>query len=149
MKLLVAIDGSRASEHALAYASEIADAMHGSITVLHAVDPDVYEVGGTDPISTLSDAEQRLVIESLEDAEDRGNTLIDEAVEFAAERGHDAESVLRHGTPVAEIADYADENDFDAIYVGHRGLSKRTEHVLGSVAKGLVARATVPVTVVR
>jgi nucleotide-binding universal stress UspA family protein len=149
MKLLVAVDGSNASDNALAYASDVADAMNGSITVLHAVDPDVYDEGGAEPISTLSDAEQRLVIESLEDAEDRGWALIDDAAEFAAEHGHDVERVLLHGTPVAEIAEYAEEHEFDAIYVGHRGLSERTERLLGSVAKGLVARATVPVTVVR
>jgi hypothetical protein len=37
----------------------------------------------------------------------------------------------------------------DAIFVGHRGLSEEREAVVGSVAKEVLSKATVPVTVVR
>jgi len=37
----------------------------------------------------------------------------------------------------------------DPIYLGHRGRLERVKRVLGSVAKMIVERATVPVTVVR
>ena len=81
MKFLVAVDGSDEAENALAYASEIAEAVGASVTAVHAVDPAVYEQGGSEPISTLSDADQRLIIESIEDAEDRAIEIIEDAAE--------------------------------------------------------------------
>ncbi|MFA9517867.1 universal stress protein [Halopenitus sp. H-Gu1] len=149
MKLLVAVDGSQEADDALAYATDIADATEGTITVVHTVDPDVYEQGGSQPISGLSDADQRLLLESVEDAEDRGLNVLDDATTLAEELGHDVETELLYGDPVTVITDYAEETDFDTIFVGHRGRSERTDRMLGSVAKALVERATVPVTVVR
>lgn len=145
MKFLVAVDGSEEAENALAYAAEIADAVGGSITVVYAVDPAVYEQGGSDPISTLSDADQRLIIESIEDTERRALDIIEEATEI----GEDVDGELIYGDPDTAIADYAESEGFDAIYVGHRGRSERTESMIGSVAKAVVERATIPVTVVR
>jgi hypothetical protein len=52
---------------------------------LVAVDPAVYDEGGTEPLSTLSDAEQCLVIESIEDAEDRGQSILEETAALAEE----------------------------------------------------------------
>jgi nucleotide-binding universal stress UspA family protein len=149
MELLVAVDGSETADEALAYATDIADATAGSITVAHAVDPEVYDRGGSESVSGLSDAEQRLLLDSIEDAEDRGLDVLDEAAAFADELGHDVETELLYGEPVAEIADHAEAEGFDAIVVGHRGRSEHVDRLLGSVAKGLVERATVPVTVVR
>lgn len=149
MKLLVAVDGSQESKHALEYATDIADATGGSITAVHAVDPDVYEEGGSEPISGLSDADQRLLIRSVADAEERGLDILDDAARMAEAFGVELATELLYGDPVREITDYAEEAGFDTIYVGHRGRSERTDLMIGSVAKTLVERATVPVTVVR
>lgn len=149
MKLLVAVDGSNEADDALAYATDIADAMDGSIFVVYAVDPDVYEERRSEPITTLSDADQRLVLESVESAESRGMVVLDDAESFAADLGHDVQTELLYGDPVTEVTDYAEQADFDTIFVGHHGRSERTEKMLGSVAKAIVERATVPVTVVR
>ncbi len=43
MDLLVAVDGSQEAESALAYATDIADAMDGSITAVHDVDPTEFD----------------------------------------------------------------------------------------------------------
>lgn len=147
MDLLVAVDGSEESMEALAYATDIADAMNGSITAVYAVDPTVFDEGGVEPISSFSDADQRLILESIEDTEQRGLDVLEDAVSLADELGHEIEGELVYGDPVEEIADYAEE--FDAVFVGHHGRSERTELMLGSVAKQLVERAPVPVTVVR
>lgn len=149
MKLLVAVDGSSEAEDALAYATDIADATGGSITVAYAVDPAVYDLGGSQPVSSLSDAEQRLVIEDIEDAEERGLDVLEDAAELASDLGQDVETELLHGDPVVAITDYAEDAEFDTIYVGHRGRSERTERMLGSVAEGIVERTTLTVTVVR
>ncbi|QFU83113.1 universal stress protein [Natronorubrum aibiense] len=149
MKILVAVDGSEASKNALTHAIDIADAMDGSITVVHAADPTVHDEGGSEPSLSLWDADQRLILESVEDVEQRGLELLDDASAFADELGHDVAVELLYGNPIAEITDYAEDEGFDAIFVGHRGRSERAGLMLGSVAKSLVERATIPVTVVR
>lgn len=149
MSHLVAFDGSEEAENALARALSDAASFDSSVTVVYAVEPSVYEESGSGPISTFADADERLFVESLDDAEQRGLDVLDSAATFAEERGRDIETELIYGAPVPAITDYAESEAFETIYVGHRGLSKRTESLLGSVAKGLVERATVPVTVVR
>ncbi|SFC52355.1 Nucleotide-binding universal stress protein, UspA family [Halobiforma haloterrestris] len=149
MRFLVAVDGSEESENALAYAADVADAMDGSITVVHAADPTVRDEGGDEPNVSLWDADRRLTLESVADVEQRGLDLLEDAADFAAELDQDVDVELLYGDPVTEISDYADEKGFDAIFVGHRGRSERTDAMVGSVAKSIVERATIPVTVVR
>lgn len=149
MKLLVGMDGSDEAERALARAITIADATDGSITIAHAVDPGAYDAGGTEPIETAADADDRLIVESTEAAEDRGLDVLDDAAAFAADRGHDVETELLYGDPATVLTEYAANQGFDAIYVGHRGLSERAEALLGSVANTIVEQSSVPVTVVR
>ena len=149
MRLLVATDGSSPAENALAYATDIGEATDGAITAVYAVNPAVYERRGSEPASGLGDADERFIIESVERAEERGLEILEDAVDFCADRGHDVETELLYGDPVTQIADYAEANGFETIVVGHRGRSEHEAAMVGSVAKSLVERAAVPVTVVR
>lgn len=148
MDLLVAVDGSDESDRALRYAMTVAEATDGTIAVVHAIEPDVYDAGGGEP-NSFADREDRLIIEGLDDAERQGRTIVDEAVEAAATAGHEASGELRYGHPATTIVEYAEEGGFDTIYVGNRGRSERVAGLLGSVARDVIERATVPVTVVR
>jgi len=149
MKFLVATDGSDVSDEALTYAIDLAEAVDGSVTVVHVANPNVYAEGGDEPIETAADADGRLVAESVEAAGQRGQELLDEAVELASEQGFGVEATLLYGDPVREITDFAEETGADTIVLGHRGRSDRVGPLVGSTAKSVVERATVPVTVVR
>lgn len=149
MKFLVAVDGSDEADSALAYATDIADAMDASVTAVHVVNPDVYQTGGSDAITSFADATDQFIVGSVEDAEERGQRILDEATALARELGHEIETALLYGSPVEAVTDYAEDEGVDAIYVGHRGRTERAELMVGSVAKTIVERATVPVTVVR
>lgn len=149
MNILVGLDQSTESERALEYALDIAEAMDGSITAVHVIDPTVLEIFESEPITTFSDAEGRLITESIEEAEIRANKLLDKAVDRASDRSVELEPLLLYGDPIHLLTEYGDEPDVDAIVVGHQGMSPRVEHLVGSVAKGVVEWATVPVTVVR
>jgi nucleotide-binding universal stress UspA family protein len=148
MKLLVAVDGSEESNRALAYATNIANATDGSITLVHAVEPGIYDTGGKEPVSD-SDRRNRLIIDSFDDAEKQGQAILEEAIEFAAERGQTVSGELLYGQPARTITDFAEKGEFETLYVGHRGRSDRTIEFLGSVARDVVEHTTVPVTVVR
>ena len=147
MRYLVAVDGSEQSDAALEHAIAMADG-EDDIAVAHAVDPDVYSTGGTAPFSDLDDANERLLIETVEDAERRGEDILEDAVALAAEYDVEVTTELLYGDPLEVIHDHAVREGYDHIVVGHRGLSERAEAVAGSVAKGIVARTTIPVTVV-
>lgn len=149
MKFLVALDGSDESDTALEYAIDMADAMNASLIGVHSVDPVLSNLGGMEPIATISDADERLVLESIEDAETRGLKILEEAERRAENAGTSLESDLTYGDPAEEIPTFANEVGADAIVVGHRGRSQRASEMLGSVAKRIVERASVPVTVVR
>lgn len=149
MRFVVAVDGSEAGDRALDHAVEMTLAVDGDLTVVHAVDPDVYDTGGPDPEGDRSATERRLVVEDVEDAEERGARILDDAADRAAEAGLDVDTELLYGAPVETIPSFATAEGYDGIFVGHRGLSEREQRVLGSVAKTVVERASLPVTVVR
>jgi nucleotide-binding universal stress UspA family protein len=153
MNFLVAVDGSDASDAAVDHAIEIAGALGASLTVVHAVDPGVVIEGAVEPVS-YTEADDVIVQEPIEDAEARAEVMLDAAAERVREAGVDVETVVLYGDPVETIPEYADggedgETPFDGLFVGHRGLSERYESMVGSVAKALVERASIPVTVVR
>lgn len=149
MRFVVATDGSTQSDEAIDHAIDIATKTDASLTAVHAVDPDVYEHRADEPIADLSDAQQRLVIEDIEDAERRGRRILDDAAAMAQERGCGIDTELLYGDPAETIARYATRDAVDGIFVGHRDLSADHRRVLGSVTKQLIDHAPVPVTVVR
>lgn len=148
MHFVVCVDGSEQSDLALDHAVHLADATDGELTVVHAVDPQVYEQRGAGPIRDRPDADQHFVVEAVEDAEARGEEILAEAV--ASVGDVPAEDVLLYGNPVEAVVDYVAKHvgEVDGVVVGHREVSERLERVLGSVAKGLIERSPVPVTVV-
>jgi nucleotide-binding universal stress UspA family protein len=150
MRFLVAIDGSVHSVNALTHALELAAASDGSVTAVHAVDPAVHETTGEDPGGGPAERADRFVMESEADAEALGERVLVEALEGADADGYgvQVDTELLYGDPRETIPDLASEEGYDGLVVGHRGLTERQERVLGSVAKGFVERAQVPVTVV-
>lgn len=131
MEFLVAVDGSERSKRALGYACEMARAAGAGVPLVHAVDRD-----------------GALVMEGPDEAEARGQGVLDDALELARESGFDADSELLQGDPAVVVGKYAEERDATGIYVGHRGLSEKYEAMMGSVAKRLVERSSRPATVV-
>ncbi len=148
MKFVVATDGSKQSEAALQHALGLAEATDGSVRVVHVATPEVQTQGGSDPVVDPSNAADRLLMEDEHDAENRGERILENAAALAADHGATVETDLLHGDPVETLADYATEVEADGVVVGHRGLTERAEQHLGSVAKSLVGRSPVPVTVV-
>ncbi|ACM58990.1 universal stress protein [Halorubrum lacusprofundi] len=147
LRFVVAVDGSAESEHALEHAARLADDS-GAVTLVHVVNPDVFEEPSSDPVSGIGDVSDRIVA-TVEDAEKRGERVLESARSLATELGVTVESELLYGSPATEIASFAATDDFDGVFVGHRGKSERVERLLGSVAKDLVEMASCPVTVVR
>ncbi|WP_336021649.1 universal stress protein [Halobellus salinisoli] len=148
MRFLVAVDGSDSSTESLEYAIELASRTGGSLVVAYAVEPRVLVEGGEEA-PTNAEVGQRIYTEDIEVAEERGEEVLEDARARAGKADVSVETALLYGDPVDSIADLADSEGVDGIIVGHRGLSDRVEGMVGSVAKGLVGHANVPVTVVK
>ena len=149
MEYLVAVDGSESSTDALEHAIAFAARADASLRIAYAVEPRVLVEGGDEEAPTNAAVGQRIYTEDIEVAERRGEDILADAEERVSEAGLSVEAELVYGDPVDSLAAYAETEGADGIVVGHRGLSSQVERMVGSVAKGLVENATVPVTVVK
>lgn len=138
MHYVVAVDGSEPGDEALDHALTLASRLDAALTVVYSVEPQVVAEDGDEMYQEDPDA-----------AGERGEEILAAAEARAAESGVPVETVLLWGDPGETIPTYAADNGADGIVVGHRGLSRRVEGMVGSVAKRVVQNATLPVTVVR
>ncbi|ELZ42806.1 UspA domain protein [Halorubrum saccharovorum DSM 1137] len=141
MSYLVATDGSTEGDEAVRYAARQAVAFYETLEIAHVLTPDSELVDGT------------IILPGEEAAVEAGQGVLESARDIAEEavgdEPIDVETQLLTGRPADAITEYAGEAAVDAIYVGHRGLSEEREQVVGSVAKSVVDKADVPVTVIR
>lgn len=144
---LVAVDGSPASTNALRYAIDLAKTTGAELAAVYVVMPRITFEGGITPPTSFTEADQGL-LESTEDVEDYGQTVLAEAEAIAEREGIDLETGLLSGNPEEEIADFAVTNDYDAVFVGHADVGPDSEAMFGSVAKDLIDAVEMPVTVV-
>ncbi len=56
---------------------------------------------------------------------------------------------ILHGEPAPAIVDYANQEQFDLVVIGSRGLNALQEMVLGSVSHKVVKRVNCPVLIVK
>lgn len=141
--ILVPIDGSDCSWHALEYARTIGKQFEGSITVLHVVQP-YYTLPN---ISMAGDAP--FIPLNVEEIEQTGHTLLELATEKMT--GYDGiyTTKLEFGDPAKRVLATAEEGGHDAIIIGSRGLSGFEELFLGSVSSKVAQYASCPVLIVK
>jgi nucleotide-binding universal stress UspA family protein len=141
-KLVVGIDGSDASKHALRWAIEEARVHGASVIALHAwqVPPPVAEVGPMptlDPVSFLPELQ--------ESADKLAAGLVDEVV--GGDTSVTVEPVAVEAPPASALLDAA--GDADLVVVGSRGLGGFKSLLLGSVSHQIVQHAPCPVVIHR
>jgi len=143
MHYLVATDGSDVSELAVEHAASDASVWGAPLEIVHVLAPKAELVEG------------EIVLPGGDKAIQQGTRILDSARKTASGVAEDYDAdieittELLSGNPPESITGYAEESDARRIYVGHRGLSAEREEVVGSVAKTVLDKATVPVTVVR
>jgi nucleotide-binding universal stress UspA family protein len=143
MRYIVATDGSEEADGAVRYAAEQALAFDATLEVVHVLTPRPELVDG------------EIVLPGGNRAIELGERTLSEARHLAAdvagERDADlaVETQLLTGRPATAIVERAEEAEADAVFVGHRGLSEERRQVVGSVAKSVLDKASVPVTVIR
>jgi nucleotide-binding universal stress UspA family protein len=143
MEYLVATDGSSESDAAVRHATRNAIAFDARLTIAHVLTPETELVDG------------RVVLPGEQTAIEEGKEVLGRARDHAQSVEAELETeckladILLTGHPAQAIVDHVEEEDIDGIFVGHRGLSADRPRGVGSVAKNVLDKATVPVTIIR
>ena len=139
-RILIAIDGSPASDEAVEFGVELAAEQDAAVIFVHVVRPlDVVPMNcfgmaaGAQPHEVTEEERQPLA----------------EATAAAEAHGVRATAKLLAGDAVDEIVACADNLDVDLIVVGSRGHGTLTSALFGSVSRGVVSESKRPVLIIR
>ncbi|MDE2607299.1 MAG: universal stress protein [Burkholderiales bacterium] len=141
-RILLATDGSAASEQAARLAVDLAKAHGAKLTVLYVVDPYPYlGIGESNPLGFQ--AYMSAALQHASEAHHKVMTLAEKV-------GVDCQPrVAEDVAAAAGIIQSAKQVDADLVVVGSHGRTGMARLMLGSVATKVVAESPVPVLVVR
>ncbi len=138
--ILVPTDFSDYANHALAYASELAQTLQSRITLLH-----IFHVA---PLS-LGDMPPAFLDTYLKELEADAQTSMQASLKWVQHDGLQVDTVIDHGIPFQAIVDTARDQQVDLIVMGTHGRTGLTHVLIGSVAEKVVRLAECPVLVTR
>ena len=145
-KILVAVDGSENSLRALGFALDLAEKYAASVLIVNVFQFPAAYMSPDDPL--VYSGSRAALIKDLQRVHEK--TLakaVDEARRLKP--GLEVAEELKEGEPAAEIVEAAKEGGFDVIVVGHRGLSRLSEILLGSVSERVAHLASCAVVIVK
>ncbi len=140
MKILLPVDGSAPSLHAVHHALQLVQqGLRASFVLVNVQEPaSLYEVVVTHDAEQLQQLRQSAGAELLEAAE--------AALEAA---GVDYESEVAGGSPAALVLELLENYGCEAVVMGARGMGEPRGGGIGSVAQAVLQHSAVPVTLVR
>ena len=133
--ILVAIDHSDHSQHALSAAKDLATLAKGKVRVVHVRE---MSIGKPGPVP--------------KEFTDEAQAIVDSALKVLADGGVTATGIVRSshtGRVAAEIIEEADESGSSVIVMGTRGRTDLEGLVMGSTTHKVLHLGTTPVLVVR
>lgn len=135
-KILLAADGSDHSIRAASHAVEVASIDKGNIDIAFVVDSKTSKediLHGLDKYKVEQERKEKLkpVIDVIEQAGFAYN------VHFL------------HGEPGPSIVEFVNDNSYEFVVIGSRGLNKLQTMILGSVSHKVAKRAHCPVLIVK
>lgn len=143
-RILIAVDGSDLSNHALREAITLAQSLHSTLRIVHVVDE----------ITLNWEGEYVDLVEIMESFRESGRRVVEKAQNLAREAGMEPEARLLEiqtfGHRISDmIVEEAKDWPADLIVIGAHGRRGLHDVLLGSVSDGVARRATVPVLLVR
>jgi len=136
-KIVVAVDGSKQSVKALAWALDLAAKYDAEVTTVTVVKPPEFS-------PTISEVD-----EFYTDAENHCRPMLEKLRQQGKEQYIDVKTEILRGHPAESIVKYAYDNKADLIITGTRGLGGFKNLVIGSVAQKVVTYSKIPVLVVK
>jgi nucleotide-binding universal stress UspA family protein len=143
-KILVAIDGSEASKHALSFAVDLAEQTSAEIQLLTVVPPVLL------PSLGFYKAKSKAIKECTDELETIFWDILAKSLDEAQKRSPKLKlsTKLKLGEPHKKILQTAKLGKFDLIIMGSRGLGSRFT-ALGSISSRVIDQASCPVVVTR
>jgi nucleotide-binding universal stress UspA family protein len=138
-RILIAVDGSTHSQHALDFGASLAARLKLGVTLLHAMPQVVLPLGGAP--QTLAELQESI--------QEEGTQLLKQMEEKARAHPVSVTTELAVGDPAQVISDRSEAPDIEMVVVGSRGQGAVARLLLGSVATKVVHLCTRPVVVVR
>jgi len=138
-RILVPIDFSETSLHALRYALTFARELEASVHLLHVYEPPTFMAGYPTLPIVVPDGQ---VVQ-------KARMQLDRVAREATDRDVPVECFVRKGKPHQEIVDLAKEQRIDLIVISTHGYTGLKHTLLGSTAERVVRHAGCPVLVVR
>ncbi|MFA1821295.1 universal stress protein [Virgibacillus oceani] len=138
-QIIVAVDGSEASEKAFKQSLDIAKRNNARVILAHVVDSRTF---------ATAEAYDRTLAER---AEEYAKELLDSYVDSAKEAGvTDLVRVVEYGSPKVKIAkDIAEDFKADLIICGATGMNAVERFLIGSVSESITRYATCDVLIIR
>jgi len=141
-KILVAYDGSSHSKHALNWAIDLSLMSGAEVSAVK-----VFE--STRLYPAMAETRGHGLKELLDGIHQEDQRLIGEVVAEGQKKGVTVKGEILQGNITEAILAYAKKNDIDMIAVGTKGHGALEELLMGSVTRGLVSLAHIPVFVVK
>lgn len=143
-KILVAVDESDTSRHALVQAIELARKLSATLRMVHVLDMGWLPIGPEVAIDTAALSEARRGV---------GETIIAAARDAARQAGFEAEAgLVETGTPIQQVAEAiareASRWGAELVVLGTHGRRGFQHLMLGSVAEQVVRRSDAPVLLI-
>ncbi len=126
--IVVAVDGSEPSNHALKVACDLANHYGSSLHLVHS--PQLETVGHAVGSAAIEIKPNRAIIEEA------GHKVVDKAMADAKEMGcTSVDSTIGFDDPAEDILRTLKLTDADLVVMGRRGLGRLTSAILGSVSQ--------------
>ena len=144
MKILVCTDGSEQSQKSLEKALIIAKGCNvNEVAIIHVYDLKRHGFSsfsrGEEFIPSQEDLEKYKKME--EEHKNEHKKILQDAIKLYEEKNINARTIFKEGHPSHTIVETADEEGFDMIVIGSRGLSGLKKVFLGSVSGAVVQEA--------
>jgi len=141
-RILCPIDFSDSADHALRYASALAETFGAELTLLHVVAPIVAALPGE---TALPDA----LLADVEELADACRERLEKTVGQLTANGLSVQHKVLNGVPFIEIIRYARDAEMDLIVMGTHGRTGLGHLLIGSVAERVVRKSPCPVLTVK
>jgi nucleotide-binding universal stress UspA family protein len=152
LRVLLGVDGSSASKHALRSLISYFNLDEAEITLMHVVETPWIHLGldrewfdYPETEADRGDLETRLDTEMRLEAEE----VIEDAYRMLEDRSYSVMTTTTEGNPATEILGEAESKDYDLIVLGTTGLSDAKHRVLGSVSAKVAWNASCSVALVK
>jgi nucleotide-binding universal stress UspA family protein len=137
--ILVAIDGSDAGQRAYVRAVEEAKVWNARLHVIYVVETGLFS-------SLPADNTVEIMYQVLEK---EGNSVLERAKKYAAEKGVTAITHMKQGHAGSEVVTLAEKEKADLIMIGSHGKSQADRILIGSASTYVVTHSKVTTMVVR